>query len=153
MHVVNKGSRLRVAVLAAAGSMLVTPQAQDRQEAPEWVREILAKQFGHAELLDLDREDDHFEAELRRNDDSRRLEVDLNEDSGVTDIDEDLEPEHLPDRIVQSLKRAFPKAHIKKGIKNTDIHISYKVFITSDGRKREVRISPRGKILEIEKGD
>ena len=145
---------LTTLALLAAGAVLVTPQAENRRDPPEWVQRILEQQFAHAELVEFRREGDHdYEAKLRRKDDRRPVEVEMDELAGVTDIDEDLDPERLPERIVQALKRAFPKAEIRKGTRRTDIHVSYKIHITMDGRKRAVRISPHGKILEIEKGD
>jgi hypothetical protein len=47
----------------------------------------------------------------------------------------------------------FPNASIRTAEKNTDVRVSYKLFVTSEGKKREVRVSSRGKILEIEKRD
>jgi hypothetical protein len=127
--------------------------AAENRNFPDWVTHLLAKEFPDTEVVqghrEGDRDENRFEVKLKK--DGRRISVDLIEEIGVVEIDEELK--QFPERVLKGLQRAFPKARIEGGEKNTDIRVSYKVFITSEGRKREVRISPRGRILEIERRD
>lgn len=128
-----------------------------RRSLPSWVTALVTKHFPGTELLsghrEGDRDENRFEVKLRRGEDGRRISADLTEEIGIVEIDESLGERDFPERVLKGLHRAFPKARIEGGEKNTDIRVSYKLFITSDGKKREVQISPRGRILEIEKRD
>jgi len=124
---------------------------------PDWARAVISKQFGAAEILHVDREGDRdenrYEVKLREKPGGRRMSVDLTQDAGVTDLDEELKQEELPEKVRKALERAFPNARVSEAERNTDIRVSYSILLTGDGKKREVRISPRGKILEVERRD
>jgi hypothetical protein len=122
---------------------------------PEWVRSLVAKHFPDAELKGGHREGDEdeqrYELTLKR--DGLPMSTDVTADAGVVSIDEDLRHEQVPEKVMKSFRRAFPKGEIKRSEKSTDIRVTYHIEVVTDGRKREVTLSPRGKILEIEKRD
>lgn len=147
------------ASILTAAFLLVWWQARadDRpaRPLPEWVRSLITKHFPDAQLQSGHREGDEDEQryEVKLKKDGRDISTDVTADAGVVSIDEDLRPDQVPEKVMKSFRRAFPKGEIKRSEKSTDIRVTYHIEVTTDGRKREVTLSPRGKILEIEKRD
>jgi hypothetical protein len=143
--------------LVSAVALISYAADKNREKLPSWVSNILAGQFADADIVSSEREgdddDNRFEVELKRKADGRKVTVDLTEDVGVVEIDESVASDQLPAKVTRGLRKAFPNAEIRQAEKNTDIRVSYSIDIVSEGRKREVRISQRGKILEVEKRD
>ncbi|HWN97349.1 MAG TPA: hypothetical protein VNT99_20115 [Methylomirabilota bacterium] len=133
----------------------VRADEQPARPLPDWVRSLITKHFPDSEFVrghrEGDEEDQRYEVKLKK--DGRDVSADVTADAGVVAIDEELRHDQVPEKVMKSLRRAFPKAEIKHAEKNTDIRVTYQLEVTSDGRKREVTLSPRGKILEIEKRD
>lgn len=109
---------------------------------------LRATSGGHREG---DEDEQRYEVELKK--DGRHISTDVTADVGVVEIDEELRQYQLPEKVMKSFRRAFPKGEIKRSEKSADIRVTYPIEVTTDGRKREVTLSPRGKILEIEKRD
>ena len=132
-------------------------RAEDRpaRPLPEWVRSLITKHFPDAQIQGGHREGDEDEQryEVKLKKDGRHISTDVTADVGVVEIDEELRQDQVPEKVMKSFRRAFPKGEIKRSEKSTDIRVTYHIEVTTDGRKREVTLSPRGKILEIEKRD
>ena len=132
-------------------------RADDRpaRSLPDWVHSLIAKHFPGSEFVRGHREGDEdeqrYEVKLKR--DGRNISTDVTADIGVVSIDEELRNDQVPEKVMKSFRRAFPKGEIKRSEKSTDIRVTYHLEVNSDGRKREVTLSPRGRILEIEKRD
>ena len=116
---------------------------------------LITKHFPDAQIQGGHREGDEdeqrYEVELKK--DGRHISTDVTADVGVVEIDEELRQDQVPEKVMKSFRRAFPKGEIKRSEKSADIRVTYHIEVTTDGRKREVTLSPRGKILEIEKRD
>lgn len=132
-------------------------RAEDRpaRPLPDWVRSLITKHFPDSEFVSGHREGDEDEQryEVKLKKDGRQTSSDVTADAGVVSIDEDLRHDQVPEKVMKAFRRAFPKGEIKRSEKSTDIRVTYHIEVTTDGRKREVTLSPRGKILEIEKRD
>lgn len=144
--------------LIVGAFVLMTAWAAERQgkSLPTWAQALISTEFSGAEIISVDREgddEDRYEVKLKWREKGQSLSVDLTEDAGIVEIDEELKENQLPERVTRGLRRAFPKAQIKRAEKNTDISVAYSIDIVAEGKKREVRISPKGRILEIEKRD
>ena len=147
-----------VSILTAAALLVWWQARADERPArplPEWVRSLVSKHFPDSEIVrgwrEGDEDEQRYEVKLKK--DGREISTDVTADAGVVEIDEELRHDQVPEKVMKSLRRAFPKGEIKHAEKNTDIRVTYQLEVTSDGRKREVTLSPRGKILEIEKRD
>ena len=147
-----------VSLLTGAALLVLWQARADDRPAPAlpvWARSLITKHFPDAEFVrghrEGDEDDQRYEVKLKQ--DGRNISTDMTADSGVVAIDEELRHDQVPEKVIKSLRRTFPRAQIKRAEKNTEIRVTYQLEVTSDGRKREVTLSPRGKILEIEKGD
>ena len=151
------GASLAAVLIGLASLATGADERGGSRGLPVWVMELVARQFPDAEFLrgyrEGDADDQRYEVKLRQRDGGRAMSVDLQREIGVVEIDEELKADQLPERVVKSLRRAFPGADLKQAEKKSEIRVTYTIEITSHGRRREVTISPRGRILEIEKRD
>ncbi len=122
------------------------------EKLPEPVREAVQKTFPNAEVVRVEREggdnDRQYEISLKHKD-GRKIEVEILPDGQIVEIDEQIQD--LPADVIKSINKTFPNASIKHAKKETNIRVVYHVEVLSRGKRREVELSSRGKILEIER--
>jgi len=129
-------------------------QAEKSMELPPAIAKIVAMTFPDAEIRRVEREEDdgeeEFEIRLKSKSDGRELFVEIRTDSGVTRLREEIKSGELPPKIRKALNKSFPTTKITKVEKSSEIRMVYEIDIESDDRRREVTISPKGKILDVE---
>ena len=133
-------------------------RAAERADAlPDDLARLVKKAFPDASIVEVDREgrdgDIHYDVELKNPPDGRNVRLEVWPHAGITEMEEDLKQEELPAPVLKALKKEFPKAALREAEKRSEIRVTYRLDVTIDGRKREVTVSPRGRILEVEKRD
>jgi hypothetical protein len=97
-----------------------------RAPLPEWARSLITKHFPDAEFVrghrEGDEDDQRYEVKLKQ--DGRNISTDMTADAGVVTIDEELRHDQVPEKVIKSLRRTFPRARIKHAEKNTDIRVT-----------------------------
>lgn len=149
---------LTLAAIVAWGA-----RARDRGDLPPEIAVWVERLFPDAEIVDVEVEmgkdggDDarEYEVRLKRVATDHAIELEASPFVGVTEYEEDQRVEDLPPRVRQTLQKTFPDARIEAVRKHSEVRVEYKIGIEleSGGRRREVRLSPKGRILEIEKRD
>ena len=91
-----------------------------------------------------------YEVRLKRRTDGRDIDVEVFAHGQVRDIDESIGRDEVPDRVWKAVQRAFPKGVFKEANKVSEIRVTYRIEVAVDGKRRDLKISPRGKILDIE---
>jgi len=143
--------------LAASSGLLLLRAAERMDDLPEELLRLVKKAFPEAGIVEVDREgregETHYDVELKNPPDGRSVRLEVWPHAGITGIEEDLKQDELPAPVLKALKKEFPKAAIREAEKRSEIRVTYRVEVTIEGRKREVTVSPRGRILEVEKRD
>jgi len=146
-----------ITVLTASGGLLLLHAAEKMDAFPEDLARLVRKAFPEASIVEVDREgrdgDFHYDVDLKNAPDGRKVRLEVWPNAGITEIEEDLKQDELPAPVLKALKKEFPKAAIRNAEKRSEIRVTYRVDVTIEGRKREVTLSPRGRILEVEKRD
>lgn len=148
---------MMTAVAIVASGLLLVHAAEKMDALPEDLARLVKKAFPESSIVDVDREgrdgDTHYDVELKNPPNGRSVRLEVWPHAGITEIEEDLKQDELPAPVLKAVKKEFPKAAIREGEKRSEIRVTYRVNLTIDGRKREVTMSPRGRILEVEKRD
>jgi hypothetical protein len=148
---------MTVTAMVAGGGLLLLCAAEKMDVLPDDLTRLVKRAFPEANIVEVDREgrdgDTHYDLELKNPPDGRSIRLEVWPHAGITEIEEDLKQEELPAPVLKALRKEFPKAAIREAEKRSEIRVTYRVDITIDGRKREVTVSPRGRILEVEKRD
>lgn len=148
---------MMMVVLVPSGGLLLLHAAEKMDALPEDLARLVKKAFPDASIVDVDREgrdgDSRYDVELKNPPDGRSVRLEVWPHAGITEIEEDLKQDELPAPVLKALRKDFPKAAIREAEKRSEIRVTYRVDVTIDGRKREVTVSPRGRILEVEKRD
>jgi len=67
---------------------------------------------------------------------------------------EDVPAAKLPEPVTKAIMERFPKAELIKAEKETEKgKVKYEVKIRTEGKEKEVDVSPEGKILEVDDED
>jgi predicted RNA binding protein with dsRBD fold (UPF0201 family) len=126
-------------------------------ELPESISKLVRKVFPDADVTRVQRDDEDGETEydvrLKNRADGRALFVEVRTDAGVTEIEEEVKGDELPPKVRKALEKAFPRVRITGAQKRSEIRLTYEIDIDGRGGKREVTISPRGRVLEVEERD
>ena len=146
-----------ITALVTGGGLLLVHAAQEMDALPPELAGLVKKAFSGASIVDVDREgrdgDTHYNLELKNPPDGRSVRLEVWPHAGITEIEEELKQDELPLPVLKALRKGFPNTEIREAEKRSEIRVTYRVNVTSDGRKREVTVSPRGRILEVEKRD
>lgn len=129
---------------------------QDRAaRLPAAVAETFKKLFPGADLREVDDDGDGanrvFKLELRLAELRGDVELKLLADGSLIESEEQRELESAPELVRKSIARAFPKGRITEVRQITRTVITYELDLREGERRREVTLSPRGRILEVEK--
>jgi hypothetical protein len=126
-------------------------------ELPESIASLVRKVFPDADVTRVNRDEDDGEMEydirLKNRGDGRSLFVEVRSDAGITEIEEEMKADELPPKVRKALEKSFSRARISTVQKRSDIRVTYSIDIHGKGGRREVSISPRGRILEVEERD
>ena len=145
------------ALIMTGGGLFLLHAAEKADALPEDLARLVKKAFPDASIVEVDREgrdgDIHYDVELKNPPDGRGVRLEVWPHAGITEVEEDLKQDELPASVLKALKKEFPRATMREAEKRSEIRVTYRVEITSEGRKREVTLSPRGRILEVEKED
>jgi hypothetical protein len=144
-----------LAWLALAGQ---EDRTRSLSELPQAVLSILKSTFPDAEVkriektgdADDDDDDRRFELELAARPDRRRIDLEITRSGELLEIDERVPASELPEGVRRALRKAFPGGEIVQAEKESEIEITYRVQVTARDRKREVKLTRRGRIVEIE---
>ena len=143
--------------LCSQAFVLYLRAGEKAQDVPESIMALVRKVFPDADITRVNRDEDDGETEydirLKNRADGRDLFVEVRTDAGVTEIEEETRVDELPPKVRKALEKAFPRARLSGAQKRSDIRVSYHVDIHGKGGRREVTLSPRGRILEVEERD
>lgn len=150
---------LLVAVLLGAGCWVTLFAQEDRRRGasrlPAPVTNTLHRLYPGAELRDVDEDGEnaerHYKVELRLAGKRGEATLRLMPDGSLVELKEEREAEPMPEVVRKALSRAFPKGRVTEARIVTRTVVTYEVEIREGERRREVTLSPRGKILEVEK--
>jgi uncharacterized membrane protein YkoI len=68
--------------------------------------------------------------------------------------EENISIDQLPQAVVDAVKKKFPDAQLREAERNEEKgQLIYEVDISVHGAKKEVEVTPAGKILEVGAGD
>lgn len=144
----------------AAGMVLgfLTARAAEGARAlPEPIARMIAALYPDAEMVAVTQERDdgtlEFDIKLRQRASGRPVEIEAEEGAGIVEIDEEIAPDELPEPIQRRLQSAFPKASVQRVIKTADTKHLYEVSLLLEGRRHQVTLSTRGKVLEVDRKD
>jgi hypothetical protein len=144
---------LVMGLCVGAGLLLVRAVEQSR-DLPEAIAKLVRKAFPEADVVQVSRQTkhDHFEYDVRLSNrpDGRSIAVEVSTEADITKIEEELKPDELPPAVAKALRKAFPNAPIEQLQKESEIRVTYEIDIIVEGKRREVMISPWGKILEVD---
>jgi uncharacterized membrane protein YkoI len=70
-------------------------------------------------------------------------------DGSLVELKEERVTDTPPEAVRKALARAFPKARVNEVRMETRTIVTYEVDVREGDRRREVTLSPRGKILEV----
>jgi hypothetical protein len=123
-------------------------------ELPEAVRSAIERAYPGAEFTRAEEiEDDDeqlYRVRLRMGPDQRDIRLEVSPAAEILDIDEEIPESELPQRVQRAVSKAFPRHKVRHAEKEIEFEIVYRVDITSGNHHRELKISRRGRILEIE---
>jgi hypothetical protein len=72
-------------------------------------------------------------------------------DGAIRSVERELWHAKIPAKVQAAVQKAFPDGKCGEAIKLTRTDVSYMVAVDRDGRKREVKVTTDGKLLEVEK--
>jgi hypothetical protein len=96
--------------------------------------------------------------EVSIEDGKAKIQVTATADGKITEVEREIDAKDLPKDVADALEGKYPKAAIKKaerinkgeGLKE----LSYEVLLaTADKKNLEVRLDPKGKVLNVEDQD
>jgi hypothetical protein len=144
-------------ILVGAVVLVAAQGRRDRAELPSPAVEAVRRLFPNAEVEDVDREDrggmDSYKVEVQEKPRGKRAEIEVLSDGLVLRVEEDWPIQELPAEVLKGLRRSWSKAQIQEVRKRTRIDVSYELEVVQEGKRRELRISHTGRVLEIEKRD
>ena len=147
------------AILGMAACTLVA-RAEDEtiplDKVPPAVMAAVKAKFPGAEIKGAEKEVEDgkttFEIELK--DAGRDVDVALSADGTILEIEKELPIADLPRPVAAAVKAKYPKATLKTAEEITKGEAkSYEVVVEEAGRKKEVALDSKGKILENEEDD
>jgi len=121
------------------------------EDLPSSVRDAITSSFPEGIIHDVSLEDENgtdvYEAEIVENE--HKYDVQISLDGEILEIEQEIEPENLPETIAESIYAEYPGAGILIAEKVTRGQVTvYEVEVLSSGRKIEVEIDDNGKIIE-----
>jgi hypothetical protein len=144
----------RVIAVAAGVGLFLAHAVESPPELPGAIADLIHKTFPEAEIVHAKRETDHddstYKVRLKKVADGRRIGVEIGAAPGITRIEEELNPDDLPPKVQRALQKAFPNAPMAQAQKESEIRVAYEIDVFVGGKRREIRISPRGKILDVD---
>ena len=154
-------NRSRSALVAAAffvaGCWMALLAAEDRDahRLPEAVKNAWQRLFPGAELDDVDDNDDDgprmYKLEFRLPEKRGEATLRVMADGSLIESKEERKTEAAPETVRKALARAFPRGRVTETRMVTRTIVTYEVDLRDGEHRREVTVSPRGKILEVER--
>ena len=125
--------------------------ARDGDRPPDLVRRIVQRTFPGMRIEDIDRRqrgrDVYYEVELER--DNREVRLEVTRDGWIRKIELEIDDDDLPEPAKQAVRKAFPRSRMTEVDQVSEINVVYDVDIIEGGKKREVYVTPAGRIVEI----
>lgn len=145
----------KLATILLAGAMIIVVANEPRNdEVSPNVVELLKRHFPDCRVtdVDLEKEDDERIHRIRLRDRAGKQNIlaKVSVAGDLLELDEDISKEDLPQNVLKSFRRAFPKAEIEHAEKGTKMDVSYRIDIKQNGQRHEVKISRRGRVFEVE---
>lgn len=124
-------------------------------DLPEAVVKAVQNAFPEGKWTKVRQRDDDDEliyvVELAKSPTSRSATLQLSNSGQLLEIDEEISTNDLPERVLRAVSKAFPGGTIDQAEQESEMEIIYRVQLTTHGKKREVKLTRKGRILEIEK--
>jgi len=123
-------------------------------KVPKAVMDAVKAKYPDGELLGAEKENENgktsYEIKVKNKD--QKLEASFTEEGKLTSIEEEIEIKALPKEVADALDAKYPKAKLEGAEKETEgDKISFEVRLTTaEGKKLEVELDPKGKVLEEE---
>ena len=141
--------------LATLGQATAGEKELTRSQVPNAVLGAFEK--AHPNVQSVEFEEGSFEGktayEVEYKENGREYELLYSADGSLVQKEEEIDIKALPESIVQSINRAYPKATIKeaeKVMKPDGEVIAYEVEIKEGGKEFEIELDAGGKILKSE---
>jgi hypothetical protein len=147
-----------LAALLAAGFVYADRDDEDQIDVSQLPREVslaVRKAYAEGELTEIRRDGRGDDAvyrmlvKLEGRDNDVWLKVVA--DGSILEIDESMRKEDIPPAVVRALRKAFPHSEVQSLDKRSRIEVVYKVDIQDGRKRREIKITPRGRIVEVER--
>jgi uncharacterized membrane protein YkoI len=140
-------------------AMSAAARADDEEKipldkVPKAVLDAVKAKYPDGELLGAEKENENgkvlYEIKVKNKD--QKLEASFTEDGKLDSVEEEIEIKALPKEVSDALDAKYPKAKLEGAEKETaGDKITYEVRLTTaEGKKLEVDLDPKGKILEEE---
>jgi len=142
------------AFLATATALRADEEKIPLDKVPKAVLDAVKAKYPDGELLGAEKENENgktlYEIKVKNKD--QTLEASFTEDGKLDSIEEPIDLKALPKEVSDALDAKYPKAKLDRAEKETEgDKISYEVRLTTaEGKKLEVELDPKGKILEEE---
>jgi hypothetical protein len=137
-----------------AGALFLARAAESSLQLPEEIAKLVRKAFPEAEIIRSSHEAHHddltYKVRLKNVTDGRGIRVEVKSESGITRIEEEINPDELPPKVQNALRKAFPDAPVVQSQKESEIRVAYEIDVMVGDKRREIRISPRGKVLDVD---
>jgi uncharacterized membrane protein YkoI len=144
-----------------AALLLLAPLARADEEKvpldklPKAVVETVKKRFPAAQMVSADKEKENgkTEYEVTIKDKGQKYDVSVTEDGTLVAIEKTIAAKDLPKAVAEALEQKYPKAtfkvieavtHVRDGKEKLEY---YEIaLVTADGKKKEVTLTPEGKL-------
>lgn len=127
-----------------------------KSQVPKAVIEAFEKEYPNAKPSEFEKETFEGRAayEIEYKENGKEYELVYSADGILVQKEEEIDIQSLPEPVVQAVKKAHPKAHIKEAeklMKPDGTLTGYEVEIKSEGKKSELELDTNGKVLRTEK--
>lgn len=141
--------------LIASGQANASEKEVSRHQVPKAVLEAFENAYPDAKEVEFEKgmiEDKAvYEVEYKEN--GREYEILYDSDGAILQKEETIDVKTLPEKVVQAISQAHPKAIIeeaKKVMKHDGTVTGYEVEIKIEGKELELELDTDGKILKTE---
>jgi hypothetical protein len=150
---VFKCSLAVAALFLASTAVLAGEDTIKKEEVPDAVLKAFEQAYPFAKATEYEREDRsgviYYEIECRVG--KLKLEMVYTGDGDLYEIEQLIGLKAVPKAVIKSVKKAHPKAKIKKAERLTrGAQTLYEIYLSKGKQKLEIVLDPTGKILEPE---
>lgn len=145
------------------GPVVADEEKVPLDKIPKAVADALRAKFPKAKIdkCTKDKEGDEVVYDIEFKEDERKCEADIKENGDYINFEKAIEAKKLPKAVSDAIEKRYPKSILKEIMEETQVKAkkrnkgnkeklsAYEVVLdTTDKKEVEVRVSPKGKILE-----